>query len=74
MPAAGRKGGVVSPVLVDFIAGLLVVLWSVLLVADFLVPDYTPPLAAHSIIGGVVGSIFGFRLVTATRTKEAEDE
>lgn len=63
MPA-GRRSGVVSPVVADVLAVLVAVVWSVVLCADFLVRDYSPPWLAHAIAGSVLGSIFGFRMVT----------
>ena len=68
MPA-GRRSGVVSPVVADLIAVLVVIGWFVVLVADFLDDDYQPNPLVHVIAGGVIGSIFGFRVVTAKGDK-----
>ena len=68
MPA-GRRSGVVSPVVADLIAVLVVIGWFVVLVADFLDDDYQPSPLVHVIAGGVIGSIFGFRVVPAKGDK-----
>lgn len=68
----GRRSGVVSPAVADAIAVLVSLIWAAALVADFLVPDYSPPILVHVIAGGVIGSIFGFRIVSVTRTGDVE--
>lgn len=70
MRSDGRRSGVVSPVIADAIAVLVSLVWAVALVADFLVRDYSPPVLVHVVAGGVIGSIFGFRIVSVTRKKD----
>lgn len=67
MPPAGRRSGVVSPVVADAIAVLVSIVWAAALCADFLVRDYSPPMLMHVVAGGTIGSIFGFRVVAVTR-------
>jgi hypothetical protein len=66
----GRKGGVVSPFVVDYIAVLVVTGWVILLIADVLVKDYKPDKIVHLIAGGLLGSIFGFRILTSKNGNE----
>lgn len=63
-PLKGRRSGVVSPIVADYIAILITTGWIVLLMADIVVKDYSPAWYVHVTAGSVVGSIFGFRIAT----------
>lgn len=74
MRTDGRRSGVVSPAVADAIAVLVSIVWAAALVADFLVADYSPPMLMHVVAGGVIGSIFGFRVVSVTRSPDRSRE
>lgn len=56
-----------------FIAVLIAVVWAVSVVAAIFIPEYSPPIEIHAIMGLVAGGLFG-REAIATIAKKANGE
>lgn len=70
----GRAGGVVSPVIADVIATAVALVWCGAVIAALVDPSRAPGWQVHAIAGGVIGTIFGFRIVTTKSAPPPDGE
>jgi hypothetical protein len=58
------SGSDVSTWIPNLIALVVTVVWATSFIADIAIPEYSPPVYIHVAFMAVVGSIFGFQVVS----------
>lgn len=58
------NGNKVNPWVINGIAVVVTIIWAASFVVDMLSIDYAPPVGIHVVFTTVVGSIFGYQLVS----------
>lgn len=60
--------------LATFIAVVVTIMWAYSVVSDINDPRYDVPLYVHLIFAGIVGSIYGFKVVQGVHRGKEDDE